>query len=168
MPRNDHIWTKKREWGSVEWGGSASAPAQNRGEWASGLANNTCRSDIIPPNKGKCIIENGAVNVENLTLMAAVRSSLQMNETRRFLSCLVSSLRKHTNSLEREKKKKKKTLQKWRKTQFSVENLMTELANQMQKFVFRNPERPCRSWQTRWDGRVLSRNATGRVHGNHG
>lgn len=40
--------------------------------------------------------------------MAAVSSSLQMNETRRFLSCLVSSLRKHTNSLERERKKKKK------------------------------------------------------------
>lgn len=60
---------------------------------------------LSPPNKGKCINENGAVNVENLTLMAAVSSSLQMNETRRFLSCLVSSLRKHTNSLEREKKK---------------------------------------------------------------
>lgn len=27
MPRNDHIWTKKREWGSVGWVGSSTAPA---------------------------------------------------------------------------------------------------------------------------------------------
>lgn len=28
MPRNDHIRTKKREWGSVGWIGSSIAPAQ--------------------------------------------------------------------------------------------------------------------------------------------